>query len=113
MLGSSWRDWVPFNWTLPSFDWSHLGEFGECAQRWCMGGGPAHPSPTHRLALLPGPPAVQYAQLFPRSIPVDYGSNLGDFLDAQSLKNMTNIHSVKDLANSWEEIEAAFCDKEE
>ncbi|PRW61186.1 glycerol-3-phosphate acyltransferase [Chlorella sorokiniana] len=27
MMGSSWRDWVPFNWTLPSFDWSHLGEF--------------------------------------------------------------------------------------
>lgn len=42
----------------------------------------------------------------------DYGSNLGDFLDAHAVKNITNIHSVKDLANSWEEVEAAFCDKE-
>ena len=47
------------------------------------------------------------------SSPTDYGSNLGDFLDAHAAKNITNIHSVKDLANSWEEIEAAFCDKEE
>ena len=111
MMGYSWRDWVPFNWTLPSFDWSHLGEFGECARAGsagCVGEGPAHPSPACCFAF----PLVLTPALTSFSDPADYGSNLGDFLDQHSLKNMTNIHSVKDLANSWEEVEAAFCDKE-
>lgn len=43
MLGSSWQDFVPSSWTLPTFDWSMLGEFGESApllpNRGLFGGG--------------------------------------------------------------------------
>jgi hypothetical protein len=33
LFGGSWRDHVPEGWTLPTFDWSDLGEFGKLQPR--------------------------------------------------------------------------------
>ena len=40
MLGGSWKDFVPTNWTLPNFTWDSLGSFGArcCCCRCCCRG---------------------------------------------------------------------------
>ena len=57
------------------------------------------------------PPTSNMQPEHPTPLPPDYGSNLGDFLDAHDLANLTDIRSVHDLASSMQEVEAAFCDQ--
>lgn len=58
ILGLRWRELVPADWALPSFDWSHLGEFGErCLGGAGLGSAPlAVPPPAASCSFpLPGP----------------------------------------------------------